>query len=80
MLGGAEYSEATAEILDKEIKEIVSEQYERALEILRGRRSVLDQGAAVLLEKEKIDGEYLRALMDTEAREIPEKASAENVQ
>ena len=80
MLGGAEYSEATAEIIDKEIKEIVSEQYERALEILRGKRSVLDRGAAVLLEKEKIDGEYLRALMDTEARNLPEKASAENVQ
>jgi cell division protease FtsH len=80
MLGGAEYSEATAEIIDKEIKEIVSEQYERALEILRGKRSVLDRGAAVLLEKEKIDGEYLRALMDIEARELPEKASAENVQ
>jgi cell division protease FtsH len=80
MLGGAEYSEATAEIIDKEIKEIVSEQYERALEVLRGRRSVLDQGAAVLLEKEKIDGEYLRALMGTEARNLPEKAPAENVQ
>jgi cell division protease FtsH len=80
MLGGAEYSEATAEIIDKEIKEIVSEQYERALEILRGKRSVLDQGAAVLLEKEKIDGEYLRALMGTEARNLPEKASAEHVQ
>jgi len=80
MLGGAEYSEATAEIIDKEIKEIVSEQYERALEILRGKRSVLDRGAAVLLEKEKIDGEYLRAIMDTEARNLPEKASAEKVQ
>ena len=80
MLGGAEYSEATAEIIDMEIKEIVSEQYERALEILRGKRSVLDRGAAVLLEKEKIDGEYLRALMDTEARNLPEKASAEKMQ
>jgi len=74
MPSGGEYSEATAEIIDKEIKAIVSEQYERALEILRGKRSVLDQGAAVLLEKEKIDGEHLRALMDTEARNLPEKA------
>jgi len=80
MLGGAEYSEATAEIIDKEIKEIVSEQYERALEILRGKRSVLDRGAAVLLEKEKIDGEHLKAIMDAEARNLPEKASAEKMQ
>jgi cell division protease FtsH len=76
MAGGVEYSEATAEIIDKEIKEIVSEQYERALEILRGKRGVLDRGAAVLLEKEKIDGEQLRALMDSEAQNLPEKASA----
>jgi cell division protease FtsH len=80
MPGGAEYSEATAEIIDKEIKEIVSEQYERALELLRGKRSVLDQGAAVLLEKEKIDGEQLRALMDAEARNLPQKPSGEGVQ
>jgi cell division protease FtsH len=80
MPGGAEYSEATAEIIDKEITEIVSQQYERALEILRGKRSVLDQGAAVLLEKEKIDGEQLRALMDAEAGNLPEKASGEGVQ
>ncbi len=67
MPGGSEYSEATAEIIDKEVKEILSEQYDRALGILRGRRSVLDRGSAVLLEKEKIDGEQLKALMETEA-------------
>jgi cell division protease FtsH len=77
MPSGGEYSEATAEIIDKEIKEIVSEQYERALEILRGEKSVLDQGAALLLEKEKIDGEQLKALLATGSRSLPEKTSAE---
>jgi cell division protease FtsH len=77
MPSGGEYSEATAEIIDKEIKEIVSEQYERALEILRGEKTVLDQGAALLLEKEKIDGEQLKALLATGSRSLPEKASTE---
>jgi cell division protease FtsH len=77
MPAGGEYSEATAEIIDEEIKEIVSKQYERAVEILRGKRSVLDRGAAMLLEKEKIDGDQLKALMDTDSRNLPEKASPE---
>jgi cell division protease FtsH len=80
MPSGGEYSEATAEIIDKEIKEIVSEEYERALEILRGKRGVLDQGAALLLEKEKIDGEQLKALLATGPRSLPEKTSAEEAQ
>jgi cell division protease FtsH len=60
---GGEYSEATAETIDKEIKEIISAQYKRALDVLRGKKDVMDKGAEVLLEKEKIDGEELKALM-----------------
>jgi cell division protease FtsH len=63
MQGGAEYSEATAETIDKEIKEIISVQYKRALDILGEKKDVMDKGAEVLLEKEKIEGEELKALM-----------------
>jgi cell division protease FtsH len=63
MPGGGEYSEATAEMIDKEVREIVSEQYEKAHEILKGKRDILEKGAVVLLEKEKIEGEELKALM-----------------
>jgi cell division protease FtsH len=63
MPSGEEYSEATAEMIDKEVREIVSEQYEKAHEILKGKRDILEKGAVVLLEKEKIDGEELKALM-----------------
>jgi cell division protease FtsH len=61
--GGGEYSEATAETIDKEIKDIISVQYQRALDILREKKDVMDKGAKVLLEKEKIDGEELKALL-----------------
>ena len=63
MQGRAEYSEATAETIDKEIKEIISVQYKRALDILGEKKDVMDKGAEVLLEKEKIEGEELKALM-----------------
>jgi cell division protease FtsH len=63
MQGGGEYSEATAEMIDKEIKEIISVQYKRAVDLLREKKDVMDKGAEVLLEKEKIEGEELKALM-----------------
>ncbi|MCU0605289.1 MAG: cell division protein FtsH, partial [Desulfobacterales bacterium] len=58
-----DYSEATAERIDREIQEIISAQYERALEILRGRRDILEQSVTVLLEKETIEGEEIKRLM-----------------
>jgi cell division protease FtsH len=61
--GTAEYSEATAELIDKEVNAIVSSQYDRALTILRGQRDILEKSVAVLLEKETIEGDELKALM-----------------
>ena len=63
MEGAVEYSEATAELIDSEVREIINQQYARALEILQQKREILDSGAALLLEKEKIEGAELRALM-----------------
>ncbi|HPI92822.1 MAG TPA: ATP-dependent zinc metalloprotease FtsH [Deltaproteobacteria bacterium] len=58
-----DYSEATAEAIDSEVKEIISAQYKVALDILGARKDVLAEGARILLEKEKIDGEEIRALL-----------------
>ena len=57
-------SEATAELIDQEIRNIIADQYRIALEILRKQIGVLKKGADLLLEKEKIDGTELNALMD----------------
>jgi len=62
--GEAEYSEATSELIDHEIKEIIDEQYARALEILQKKQKILEKGADLLLEKEKIEGSALKALMN----------------
>ena len=62
--GTGQYSQATAELIDQEIGRIIGEQYDRALHILRDGKEILNKGAALLLEKEKIDGNELEALMD----------------
>jgi cell division protease FtsH len=64
MEGAVEYSEATAELIDSEVRDIVNQQYAKALEILRQKREFLNKGAGLLLEKEKMEGEELKALMD----------------
>lgn len=57
------YSEATAELIDREVREIISREYERAKAILTAKKQTLIRGARLLLEKEKLDGEEIRALL-----------------
>ena len=61
-----DYSQATAELIDNEVKKIISEQYQKAVGILREKRDLLETAVHVLLEKEKIDGDNLKAMMDKE--------------
>jgi cell division protease FtsH len=50
-------------MIDQEIREIISSEYTRALDILKSKQDILEKGAQLLLEKEKIDGEEIKALM-----------------
>ncbi len=51
------YSEATARIIDEEIKRFVNEAYQTAIEIVRNNREILDAIVEELLQKETITGE-----------------------
>jgi len=62
-----DYSEATAEIIDQEIRDSIHREYERALSILRKRNEILVRGARLLLEKEKLDGDEIKALLESPA-------------
>jgi len=64
MEGAVEYSEATAELIDSEVREIISDQYARTRQILEERKDILDKGALLLLEKEKVEGEEIRLLLE----------------
>ena len=59
----ANFSQTTAELIDNEVRDIISEQYDRAKEILIKKQDVLQEAAKLLLEKEKIDGEDLKHIL-----------------
>ncbi len=57
------YSEETAALIDEEIKRIIGTQYERAKKLLSENRSVLDNMARVLVERETIYTAEVNMLM-----------------
>ncbi|HNY65140.1 MAG TPA: ATP-dependent zinc metalloprotease FtsH [Deltaproteobacteria bacterium] len=58
-----DYSELTAQAIDSEIRQIITDQYQVALDILTKKRDALERGAQLLLEKEKIDKDEIAGLM-----------------
>ena len=61
------YGENVASKIDAEVKRIIDECYERAHQIIREHRDVLEKAAALLLEKEKITREEFEALFEKPA-------------
>ncbi|MBS0165127.1 MAG: ATP-dependent zinc metalloprotease FtsH [Nitrospira sp.] len=59
-----DYSEETAREIDCEVRRIVDEQYGRVRQLLEDKKAMLQQGAALLLEREVITGAELRAIME----------------
>ena len=67
--GAKEYSEATAEAIDQEVRDILTAQYSVALEIIKKKKAVLEDAVHVLLEKEKIEGGDLKQIMEKHGAE-----------
>jgi cell division protease FtsH len=61
--GAREYSEATAESIDAEVRRLLAEANDRAMAILERDRAALDELARRLLEKEVVDRAELRELL-----------------
>ena len=57
--GGRRFSEETAREIDVAVRERIDRTYQKALDILRGRRAELDRLAKTLLEKETLTAEEL---------------------
>jgi cell division protease FtsH len=63
------YAEETAQLIDREVKRIVSESHAVARRVLNDRRDTLEAVTRRLLEKEVMEGDELRAIMaETEAQ------------
>ena len=58
--------DGTAQVIDAEIKRLVSEAQEHAINILREHENVLHEVAGVLQEKEVINHEEIQAIVDRE--------------
>ncbi len=67
------YSEKTAELIDKEISNLIEEQYQRAVKILEENKDKLTELANVLLEKEVIFKDNLQKIFGDRPFEVPEK-------
>jgi cell division protease FtsH len=61
--GEREYSEATARTIDEEVRQIVERIYERVRSVLGGKKGTLLRAAAVLKERETLEGEELGRLL-----------------
>jgi cell division protease FtsH len=66
--GPKEYSEETARELDQEVKRLIDEAYLKVRETLTANQDKLKTLAAVLLERETLEGDEIRRIL-----ELPEK-------
>ena len=75
------YSEQTAELIDKEISDIIEVQYQRAIELLQKHKDKLVELAEVLLKDEVIFKDNLEAIFGKRPFEVSEtKISTEQIQ
>ncbi|MFP4847243.1 ATP-dependent zinc metalloprotease FtsH [Winogradskyella sp. PE311] len=69
------YSEQTAELIDKEISDIIENQYKRAIELLEKNKDKLTELAEVLLDKEVIFKDNLEKIFGKRPYDKPETIS-----
>ncbi len=57
-------SEATAEVIDAEMKNLLAQNYERVRGLMREQKVALEQIAEILLQKETLEGDEFRKLLE----------------
>jgi cell division protease FtsH len=63
------YSEKVAEEIDDEVRRLIEDAQERARNVLREHRALLDKLAAALLEVETLEGDRLTRLLNSDPNE-----------
>ena len=66
-----ELSDATAQAIDKEVRSLVDDAHESALNILKNNLSLLEDISQKILEKEVIEGDELKEMLSSSV--MPEK-------
>ena len=70
-----EYSEEVAAKIDRQVRALVISCYERACQILRDRRELMDRLVELLIDRETIDGDEFREIV-AEYADLPEDQRA----
>ena len=70
-----DYSEHTAVRIDEEVTKIVMTAYDKARELIEGHRDAMERIAEALLEREVLDAEDIRLLIEN--KPLPEKVAPE---
>jgi len=66
-----DYSEATAILIDEQVRKLVDQGYDRARKLIEERSDALARIAEALLEREVLDGAEVRLLIDGQALTTP---------
>jgi cell division protease FtsH len=64
------YSDQTAHIIDQEVKEIIDDAYNKAMELLRNNQDKLKLLSLSLLEKEVLSGEEVKKILGIEKSDL----------
>ncbi|MEE3259085.1 MAG: ATP-dependent zinc metalloprotease FtsH [Candidatus Latescibacterota bacterium] len=67
------YSDDTARLIDEEVKGIIGTGYDRAKDLLAQHRQALEEIVKILFEKEVMDGDELRAILERHGIGLPPK-------
>ncbi|MFJ2032224.1 ATP-dependent zinc metalloprotease FtsH [Streptosporangium sp. NPDC087985] len=65
------YSERTQQVIDEEIARLLGGAEKRAVDLLRAHREALDRLAALLVERETVDGDVVGGVLRDERSAIP---------
>ena len=75
----ADYSDGTATIIDTEVSRLINEGFSRAHEILTERKATLELMAQVLIDRETLEGDALKAILEDKWDEYLETHSGEEI-
>ena len=64
MTRGRDYSEATAQVIDAEVKRLIDTAYQRSKDLILKNRTALETIAKALLEYETLDGSHIHEIME----------------
>ena len=59
-----EYSQKTAELIDKEVKKLIDQAYAKAMELVKANKDKIDAIAKALLKYETLDAEDVKVILD----------------